>query len=35
VTGREPYVTSIELAQVLRAVASLGGPGALRSRPPA
>ena len=32
VTGREPYVTSIELAALGRALAALGGPSALRSR---
>jgi Fe-S-cluster containining protein len=32
VTGREPYVTSVELAAVARAVAAMGGPAALRKR---
>lgn len=32
VTGREPYVTSIELAALVRAVATIGGPAALRKR---
>lgn len=35
ITGREPYVTSIELALVRRAIASLGGAGALSRRTPA
>jgi Fe-S-cluster containining protein len=33
ITGREPYVTSIELALVERAVAKLGGPRALGRSP--
>jgi Fe-S-cluster containining protein len=32
VTGREPYVTSIELAAIERAIAALGGLRALRSK---
>lgn len=41
ITGREPYVTSIELSAIERAIRSLGGPRALRAiressaRPPA
>ncbi|WP_437321449.1 YkgJ family cysteine cluster protein [Sorangium sp. So ce385] len=30
ITGREPYVTSVELAAVRRAIAALGGPRALQ-----
>lgn len=32
VTGREPYVTSIELAAIERAIAALGGARALQSK---
>lgn len=32
VTGREPYVTSIELAAIARAIAALGGASALRGK---
>ena len=34
VTGREPYVTSVELAALRKAVAARGGPGSWRPAPP-
>jgi Fe-S-cluster containining protein len=34
ITGREPYVTSIELAAIDRAIAARGGPRALRRAKP-